>query len=514
MGLFGFRSSWEKDLERHWAFMEHTFPGGVAKTMKKAFRGMNEAVACGDIQKELEVLNFVRETYVIPARGRLRRHDSDLDKVEELFKSIPQVIWNSHLPTTLNFEWLFRASEDDLQPKWLSFERENVDDDLSWNHDSPILIQVRSQRLIIDGLIYLIDDKTLVERVFDEAEFTESYRIVGDDWLVQVDLFHDEECEDPFDRRRQKKELDELRQTIEAFLGAVQDVQSTLKLIEDQKTFIRSAHEKQTKYAGSQVGDWLLTQRLGGGAFGDVWLGERTVAGDAALKQKAAVKVFANSSFQSSQQFQAEMASLAQLDHPNIAKLLDYPKTGNQFWFATSFAGKSSLGSAVAEHGRLGPSIMYSYALQLFAALAHAHRRNVVHGDVHPGNLVLTNDASGIVLVDFGLATVGSIRTQLALTNLAFRAPELLDENPAVTPKNDVYSAAITLATIALGRVPWKSENNAKLSREITSSPPNLSGLDPNLEAFLKPLLSREPNSRPSAEQVYQHLRQNGFSSW
>jgi hypothetical protein len=512
VGFLGFRSSWEKEYDRKREFMQKLFPDGVEKTMKKAFGQLNQAVASGDLSKELEVINSVRDNYLNPARGRLGSNDSDYEEVENLYRSIPQAVWNNHLKSSLNFEWLWPVK--DLQDKSLEFGRE--DDDLEFwvDEEESLLIQVRGQRLILGSHLYLLDHKTQIRKEINKAEFEERYEIFGEDWKLSMVLFHDWSFDDAFEERRRKKEQVELRESISNLLDSISQVQATLKMMEDQADAEKQAKETKTKYLGKKVGEWSLIRRIGGGAFGSVWLGERTVIGTEQPKQKAAVKIFSDSSFQSSQQFQAEMVSLAQLDHPNIAKLLGYATTGNQFWFATSFAGEMSLGQFVSQVKKINTNALYTYAVQLFAALAHAHRRSVIHGDIHPGNLVLTNDQSAIVLVDFGLSTVGSSRTQLALTNLAFRAPELLSKNPVVSDKNDVYSAAITIATVALGRLPWKSTEESGILGEVIDGNPDLTALDPNLAMFLKPLLNKNPSMRPASNQIFLHLKDQGFSSW
>jgi serine/threonine-protein kinase len=238
------------------------------------------------------------------------------------------------------------------------------------------------------------------------------------------------------------------------------------------------------------------------------------VNGQDTPSQQAAIKIFSQSDFQSLKQFQAEIASLGQLHHPNIAHLIDNAKTGNVFWFATTYVGEVSMGSIVSAGAVVPQKMLHTYATQLFAALAHAHRRQIVHGDVHPGNLVLTNDRSAIVLVDFGLSAIGGYRTQETLTHVEYRAPELLGDKPLVDTKNDVYSAAVTILTMARGHTPWKSSDFQALIQEIKLGAPSLVGLDESLAGFIAPLLSTNPAHRPSSENVFKLLQAGGFRSW
>jgi hypothetical protein len=513
LGSFSFHSSSERENDRRTEFMQDLFPDGVRETLQKALRQLDKAVSQGDVAKESHIVNVAVQKYLVPVRERnILSQDSVLQEVKEEFEAIQQKVWNSHLSASIDFEWLWPVK--DLQDKWLEFGREEDDIEFWVDDEETLLIQVRGQRLILGSHLYLLDHKTQIRKEINKAEFEERYEVFGEDWKLSMVLYHDSSFEDAFEERRRKKELGGLRESISNLLDSIGQIQATLKMIDDQAAAEQQAQETQTKYLGKEVGEWSLIKRLGGGAFGSVWLGERTVIGAEQPKQKAAVKIFSDSGFQSSKQFQAEMVSLAQLDHPNIAKLLGYATTGNQFWFATSFAGEMSLGQFVAKVKKLNTNALYTYAVQLFAALAHAHRRDVIHGDIHPGNLVMTNDQSAIVLVDFGLSTVGSSRTQLALTNLAFRAPELLSKNPVVSDKNDVYSAAITIATVALGRLPWKSTEESGILGEVIDGNPDLTALDPNLAIFLKPLLNKNPSMRPSSNQIFLHLKDQGFSSW
>jgi hypothetical protein len=510
--------------------IESTFPGGLNVSIKNAMEDFSSAVKSGDIRREVKA-NAKAIHALLGRIESLKRNGTKLEKAVALqldkdlldgIVSFQQEIWKSELASSLHFEMDigetatldFGFFKDD--PKFGKYSKHSLDTYACFIDDGRI--QVRGERLVIGCNVYQITSKTKVKvrQYFDEdhAETIE-IRIRGERWGLELDAYDYGVLEaTTAEEEKALEEWSTFKSQLNAFVTAVEQVRGALGIVADQKKRGVEKEALKSKYSGAKFGEWIGIRPLGHGGFGQVWLAEKNGSGQHAPSQQVAIKIFSQTDFQSLKQFQSEIASLGQLHHPNIAHLIDNAKTGNIFWFATTYVGEVSMGNIVSSGAVVPPKSLQTYATQLFAALAHAHRRQIVHGDVHPGNLVLTNDRSAVVLVDFGLSAIGGFRTQEILTHVEYRAPELLVEQPQVDPKNDVYSAAITILTMARGYTPWNSRDNQSLVREIKRGAPSLAGIDESLARFLRPLLSNNPEKRPTSEDVFNHLQANGFHPW
>ncbi len=508
-----------RHVERLNTLIDSTFPKGASMAVKKGLAGFAKSVQRGDLEREIEASTMAIRALLQPLHElRVSSPAKGAEKIQQLIRSVleeaidfQQRTWKGSLASSLQFEMLVGGDvslDFGYHKSDPAFGESNF---YNWRNQFACfdhtggLIQVRGERLIIGCNIFQISSDTKVEAEQFKDEDSESIFVKVHDnrWALELSA-EDIDVDD----------WNAFTAEVLKLLEAVNQVQRNLKVVMEQEVANAERTRLQTQYIGVSFGDWRAVRPIGNGGFGQVWLGEKNILDDSGPKQQAAIKVFSRTDFQSWKQFQAEMSSLAQLRHPNIAQLLDNAKDGNTFWFATSFVGESSLGEFVSEGLAVDLKRLQTYATQLFAALAHAHRRKVLHGDVHPGNLVLTNDQSAIVLVDFGLSTIGGLRTQEALTNLAYRAPELLADHPLVDMKNDVFSAAVTILTLAKGQTPWKSRNQKSLIAEMKSGSPSLAGLDESLARFIRPLLMRDPAKRPSASEVFNHLDRRGFHPW
>jgi len=509
--------------------LKSLFPESLPRAIRKEMKDFSSAVSSGDLIREVEA-NAKAVYALLSPIETLMKNGTKLENAiahqleKRLFDGIvafQQEAWNVQLSSSLHFELdayesilEFGFFKDDLKfGKYTSlFSRKYS----GYNSDSPI--QVRGERLVIGCNVFQITSETKVKvRQYldqDQAEVIE-IKIRGDRWVLELEAYGFGAFEPSTEEGKQELEdWSEYKSKLNDLVKAVEQVRGALKLVADQKKNSDLTEQLKKKFFGMKFGDWVGVRPLGNGGFGQVWLAEKKAQGPETPSQQVAIKIFSQSDFQSFKQFEAETESLGQLKHPNIAHLIDKAQTGNVFWFATSYVGEVSMGSIVSSGQIVPQKDLQKYATQMFDALAHAHRRGIVHGDVHPGNLVLANDQSAIVLVDFGLSAIGGYRTQETLTHVEYRAPELLGEQTLLDPKNDVYSAAVTILTLARGYSPWKSRENQALLREIKRGSPSLVGLDPTLAGFLAPLLSSNPAQRPSSEATHRHLEAGGFHPW
>lgn len=238
-----------------------------------------------------------------------------------------------------------------------------------------------------------------------------------------------------------------------------------------------------------RVGPWRLLSELGRGSMGTVHLAERD---DGDFRQRAALKLIRHDLGEEARtRFRAERQILAQLQHPNIAHLLDGGVTEDgRPYFAMEYVDGVPLDTYCTEHS-LGVEARLRLFRQLCAAVAFSHRNLIVHRDLKPTNVLVTepssDTASGtetgaqVKLLDFGIAkALEGAEPGTALTRSGERpmtplyaAPEQVQGDP-VTTATDVYTLGIVLNELLTGALPydvrWKS--TAEVAQVISSSEP------------------------------------------
>ena len=156
----------------------------------------------------------------------------------------------------------------------------------------------------------------------------------------------------------------------------------------------------------TSVGDYDLEHQIGAGASGTVWQAHRRgpVARVVALK-----RLRAGGSTADLARMRREATVLTELDHPHVVRVLEVLHDGDGVAIAMQYAPGGSLADLLAERGRLGPGQVVAVAAPVADALASAHRRGVLHGDVKPANILFTSDGEPL-LGDFGVArTLGLV---------------------------------------------------------------------------------------------------------
>ncbi|MFI1210285.1 protein kinase [Streptomyces sp. NPDC020802] len=247
---------------------------------------------------------------------------------------------------------------------------------------------------------------------------------------------------------------------------------------------------------------------IGRGGMGEVWQ-----ASDEVLGRSVAVKLLLGDEADSAAaaRFRLEAQTAARLSHPYVVAVFDFGAWDDRFYLVMELVEGRSLAQELTASGTLTTERVAVVAAQAAAGLAAAHREGIVHRDIKPGNLLA--DAQGTVKIgDFGIARfvddpASALTTagQIVGTSL-YLAPERALGRPA-SAASDVYSLGCVLYQLLTGRPPFQGESaTVTLHQHIDMAPvpPRERGvqLPPAFENYLLGLLAKQPEDRPTAQEV------------
>ncbi len=213
---------------------------------------------------------------------------------------------------------------------------------------------------------------------------------------------------------------------------------------------------------GRHMGGYTLVREIGRGGMGCVYLAERS---DGAFQKQAAIKLLLPSPHTATviARFQYERQILASLDHPNIARLLDGGLTEEGWpYFVMEFVDGQPIDRWCDER-KLNVSQRIELFRGVIAAVQYAHQHLVVHRDLKPGNIYVTNDGT-VKLLDFGIAKVLSIVepgvaadtvTLAGMMTPEYASPEQVNGTP-ITTRSDLYSLGVILYELLTGHRPYR----------------------------------------------------------
>ncbi|MFJ8587595.1 serine/threonine-protein kinase [Streptomyces sp. NPDC093595] len=267
---------------------------------------------------------------------------------------------------------------------------------------------------------------------------------------------------------------------------------------------------------------YLLEEPLGRGATGTVWRARQreTAGAEAAVPgqpgETVAIKVLKEELANDADvvmRFLRERSVLLRLTHPNIVRTRDLVVEGDLLALVMDLVDGPDLHRYIRENGPLTPVAAALLTAQIADALAASHADGIVHRDLKPANVLVAERDGRMhpMLTDFGIARLadspGLTRTHEFVGTPAYVAPESAEGRPQ-TSAVDIYGAGILLYELVTGRPPFAGGTALEvLHRHLSEEPRRPSTVPGPLWTVIERCLSKDPDRRPSAENLARGLR-------
>jgi serine/threonine-protein kinase len=248
-------------------------------------------------------------------------------------------------------------------------------------------------------------------------------------------------------------------------------------------------------------GRYQLEEHVGSGGMSKVYR-----AHDRLLERTVALKILHEHYSQDDEyveRFRREARAVAQIAHPNVVTVIDRGEHEGRQFIVFEYVDGENLKQLVEREGSLPIRQVIQLGLQVASALAAAHERGVVHRDVKPQNVLLSEDGLPKV-TDFGIARSADVES-VTLTGTVMGTSEYLSpeqaRGEAVDVRSDVYSLGAILYELCTGRVPYPGENPVSVAmRHLHEPVPSVRerrrDVPRRLEAAIRRALAKDPAER------------------
>ncbi|WP_197281134.1 MULTISPECIES: protein kinase domain-containing protein [unclassified Mycobacterium] len=248
-------------------------------------------------------------------------------------------------------------------------------------------------------------------------------------------------------------------------------------------------------------GRYLVQSKIASGGTSTVYRGL-----DTRLDRPVAVKVM-DSRYAGDEQFltrfQREARTVARLKDPGLVAVYDQGLDSRHPFLVMELVEGGTLRELLAERGPMPPYAVAAVLRPVLGGLAAAHRSGLVHRDVKPENVLISDDGD-VKIADFGLvravAAAGITSTSVILGTVAYLSPEQVRDGDA-SPRSDVYSAGILAYELLTGRTPFTGDSPLaiayqRLDTEVPPPSAAIDGVPPQFDEFVRRATARDPANR------------------
>lgn len=250
--------------------------------------------------------------------------------------------------------------------------------------------------------------------------------------------------------------------------------------------------------AGTVLGErYEIIEKIGAGGMSIVYK-----AKDNRLQRFVAVKMLREEFVKDEvfvEKFKVEALSAARLSHPNIVGVYDVGNDHDLHYIVMEYMEGDTLKELIAKEGPLDEKMVLEYGLQMLNAIRHAHKKQIIHRDIKPQNILVTHDKV-LKVTDFGIARAVDSSTIVATGNaigsVHYFSPEQA-KGKYVNETSDLYSCGIVLFELATKRLPFEADSHVSIAlKHINEEIPNPSTFNPRVSKGLEQVILKATNKK------------------
>jgi hypothetical protein len=265
-----------------------------------------------------------------------------------------------------------------------------------------------------------------------------------------------------------------------------------------------SGQRKMDKMPAKTIGKYELVAKIAQGGMGAVYKAKHPTLNRFVLLKKLTLR----GGSQLVERFKREARIMMDIKHDHIVHVYDHFKEGTSYYIVEEFVDGISLESLLRRERYLSNEAAMLILYEVCKALQYAHEKGVIHRDIKPGNILLSNQGD-VKLVDFGIATSreeseeGLTRDGMTLGTPSYIPPEQIENAKNVDKRADIYSLGVVLYEMMTGKTPYPGSFTAEtiaLIHKGRYTPPQR--LNPKIAPILRAIIRKAMRPRPRRRYV------------
>ena len=253
--------------------------------------------------------------------------------------------------------------------------------------------------------------------------------------------------------------------------------------------------------AGRQLGDYRVLRKIGAGGMAEVYLAEQQSLGRQVALKVLPATLATDATYV--ERFLNEARAAAALVHGNIVQIYEVGQADGVRFIAQEYVRGKNLAELLRREGALQPRLVLDVMRQVVAALGRAAELGIVHRDVKPENIMLS-DSGEVKVADFGLARISSSDTKtltqvgVAMGTPLYMSPEQIEGRP-VDVRSDFYGLGVTCYHLLAGTPPFEGDSALAIAMQhLKTAPRPLENLRDDVPSGLARVIHRMMAKKPS----------------
>jgi len=271
------------------------------------------------------------------------------------------------------------------------------------------------------------------------------------------------------------------------------------------KSIFQYTNKTRSMLLPFHIKDYSLTEKIGDGAFSIVYKASKGGTGEFFAIKVIEKSVLAEKA--DKQRMQRELDSCAYLKHENVVSLHDFFSDDSRFFLVLDYCAGGDLYTFIRNTQNIRESQAAFIFQQIVSAMSYCHAMGVVHRDLKPQNVLITNYPQ-IKVTDFGLCgfVIEESKMRTFCGSPFYAAPECLKQVQYDGPMSDCWSLGVILFELVSGKHPWNVSNTGMMLKQIYSASYSIpSDITPACEDLIRSLLKVRPTDRLTCDEILAH---------